>query len=340
MTPQAKIRMGWLCIFLLLANIGVIVYLYLTPKKRIQPTVVTPEKHVTPKETAANGSAFKTPPATGTSLANLRSLIPTLTSLHEKIHAPGPSDWLAKHKEPGQTFEEYLTCEPVTLKGSRRMLYIQPLGELTGRRKEIVDLSAEFMGLYFGTDCRIMEPLPLSLIPESKRRPSRGFGEQIKTDVVLDEILRPRLPKDAAAYIAFTAADLYPEDAWNFVFGQAYLYHRVGVWSLARFGDPDADEDSFRLCLLRTIKTATHETGHMFSINHCTLYECNMDGSNHLQESDAKPLWLCPECFAKVLFATGQDAKESLRKQAAFANKHGLKAEAEFYEKSVAKLEE
>jgi archaemetzincin len=275
------------------------------------------------------------PHPTGPALSALRALIPQLKPLHEKIHLPAPADWLANHKEPGQTFEEYLTCEPVTLQSERRVLYIQPLGELKGRRKEIVDLSAEFMGLYFGTECRVLEALPLSLIPENKRRPARGFGEQIKADVILDDILRPRLPKDAAAYIAFTASDLYPEDHWNFIFGQAYLYHRVGVWSLARFGDPDESDDAFRLCLLRTIKTATHETGHMFSMHHCILYECNMDGSNHLEESDAKPLWLCPECFAKVLFATGQDPKESLRKQAAFARKHGLKVEAEFYEKSI-----
>lgn len=327
MTPHAKIRMGWLCVLSLFANVGLVLYLYWRPKPRGQNAMVTIE------EPAAE--PVSAPPPTGVSLTDLRLLIRMLSPLHEKIHEPGPSDWLAQHKEPGQRFEDYLTCKPVTLTPKRRTLYIQPLGELKGRQKEIVDLSAEFMGLYFGTDCRILESLPLSLIPRNKRRPDRGFGEQIKTDVILDDILRSRIPKDAAAYIAFTASDLYPKDTWNFVFGQAYLYHRVGVWSLARFGNPDADDESFRLCLLRTIKTATHETGHMFSMNHCIFYECNMDGRNHLQESDAKPLWLCPECFAKVLYATGQEPKESLRKQAAFARKHGLEPEAAFYEKSL-----
>ena len=63
--------------------------------------------------------------------------------------------------------------------------------------------------------------LPLSLVPEHQRRASRGFGVQIQTAAVLDGILGPRLPQDAAALIAITSADLYPDDRRNFVFGQA-----------------------------------------------------------------------------------------------------------------------
>ena len=47
--------------------------------------------------------------------------------------------------------------------------------------------------------------------------------KQILTTHVLGEVLKPRLPKDAAAYIAFTASDLWPGEGWNFVFGQATL---------------------------------------------------------------------------------------------------------------------
>ncbi len=90
--------------------------------------------------------------------------------------------------------------------------------------------------------------------------------------------------------IALTTSDLWPGKGWNFVFGQARLRERVGVWSLYRNGDPDESEGAFRLCLLRTIKTATHETGHMFSLRHCTKYECNMCESNNSEESDRSPM--------------------------------------------------
>jgi archaemetzincin len=149
-------------------------------------------------------------------------------------------------------------------------------------------------------------------------------------------VLTPRLPRDAAATICFTACDLWPGPGWNFVFGQASLEGRVGVWSIARFGDPDESEESFRLVLLRTLKLATHEAGHMFSLAHCTAYACDMNGSNSLDESDRHPLALCPECLAKICWATRADPAERYRKLIEFCKREGLKAEAERYEKLLA----
>lgn len=331
MTPSIKVRLGWICVLLLLANAGVAAYLLRTPKKRIPAPAVN---SITPAPAPAVA-----PPQT-LSVDQIKALIPHLKPLSETIHPPKPMDWLAEHDEPGQTFDAYLKCKPVVLNQERKTIYVQPLGDLRGRRKTVVDLAAEFMGIYFGTEVRVLEPLDLNLIPADSRRASRGFGEQIKSTTVLDDILQPRLPADAAAYIAFTAADLYPQDDWNFVFGQASLYNRVGVWSLARFGNPDYDDAFFRTCLLRTIKTATHETGHILSMYHCIACECNMNGSNHQAESDAKPLWLCPECLAKVLYATGQEPKERYRRLLGFSRRHALEAECAYYEKALLLLDE
>ena len=157
---------------------------------------------------------------------------------------------------------------------------------------------------------------------------------------MLDKVLKPRLPKDAVAMIAFTAADLWPGEGWNYVFGQASLGDRVGVWSINRYGDPDAGDEAFRRCLLRTLKTASHETGHMFSMPHCTLYECNMCGSNHLPEADRHPLELCPHCLAKLCYATGADPAKRFQQLIEFYKAHGLKAEQEFCEKSLAAMKE
>jgi HSP20 family molecular chaperone IbpA len=55
---------------------------------------------------------------------------------------------------------------------------------------------------------------------------------------LLYEVLEPDRPEDALAYLALTASDLWPGEGWNFVFGQANLRRRVGVWSLYRNGDP------------------------------------------------------------------------------------------------------
>jgi len=271
----------------------------------------------------------------------LTAVMEKLRSLHQKLGKPRPGDWLSAHREPGQTFKEYIRSPAITPRGKRHVIYIYPLGEFTPTQRKIITLTAEFMGDYFNLPVRVEKDLPLSLIPPSARRKHPSWGmNQILTGYVLEQVLAPRLPDDAAVALALTPSDLWPGEGWNFVFGEASLRDRVGVWSLYRNGDPDKSDADFRLCLLRTLKTATHETGHMFSMQHCTAYECNMCGSNNREESDRRPLWLCPECLAKVCWATGADPVERYKKLAAFCRAHGLAAEAEFYERSLQALGE
>ncbi len=284
---------------------------------------------------ATDGGGAPDPPT----FKKLEELIQKLKPLHKKITPPGPDDWLAQHEEPGQTFRQYLTSNPITPRGRRDTLYIQPLGDFTKTQRKIITLTAEFMEAYFNTKVAVKEDLPLSIIPAKAQRVHPSWGmKQILSTYVLDEVLRPRLPHNAAACIAFTASDLYPDPTWNFVFGQASLIHRVGVWSIYRNGDPDRSPAEFRLCLLRTLKTATHETGHMFGMYHCTLYECNMCGSNHREESDRRPITLCPECLPKVIWASAADPVSRFRKLAAFSKTHEMEAEEASYTRSLRAL--
>jgi archaemetzincin len=252
---------------------------------------------------------------------------------------PQWGDWLTRHEESGQTFAQYLQSQPVTPTGKRTVIYVQPLGEFSDEQREIVELSAEYLGIYMNRPVKILEDLPLSVIPASARRVHpEWLVKQIRSSYVLSEVLKPRLPDDAAAYIAFTASDLWPRKGWNFVYGQASLRDRVGVWSIYRNGDASVDDKAFRLCLRRTLKTATHETGHMFSIRHCIAYQCNMCGSNHRQESDRHPLYLCPQCHAKICWATGADPIKRYRRLAQFCAEHQLEGERVYFEKAAAVL--
>ena len=188
-------------------------------------------------------------------VARLQTLIERVTPLHQALGKPQPGDWLITHPEPGQTFAQYLQILPVTAEGKRRVIYVRPLGDFTESQDKIVTLTADFMHRYFDLPVKLLPKLPLSVIPRSARRGSSAAGdEQILTTYVLDSVLKPDLPADAAATIAFTASDLWPGEGWNFVFGQASSNDRVGVWSISRNGDPDAGEAEFRLCLLRAHK--------------------------------------------------------------------------------------
>ena len=68
-----------------------------------------------------------------------------------------------------------------------------------------------------------------------------------------------------------------------------------------------ADNTGEQGFLKRTLKVAAHETGHMFSMRHCTKFECVMSGTNHLAETDRRPIDACPECTAKICWFSDVD---------------------------------
>jgi archaemetzincin len=263
-----------------------------------------------------------------------------LLPLHTKLGKPLPRDWLAVHPGQGQGYRKHVQKRPVRADRARNAIYVQPLGEFRPAEKAIVELVTEFLGIYFQLPVKSVETVSLDAIPASARRNPRGRkAEQVLAPYVLNEVLKPRLPKDAVALIAFTNADLWPGEGWNFVFGHASLAKRVGVSSIHRYGDPSGGDAAFRLCLLRTLKVAAHETGHMFSMIHCTFYECGMCGSDSLAETDRHPLEVCPSCLAKLCHATGADPMKRFPDLIAFYKKCNLTAEAKFCGKSLAAMQ-
>ncbi|NLE37257.1 MAG: hypothetical protein GX621_04455 [Pirellulaceae bacterium] len=261
-----------------------------------------------------------------------RSLLP----LHTPLGKPKPGDWLAEHEEHGQTYSQYLRANPVRPDSKLRTIYIQPLGDYNPTQQKTLDLTIEFMEIYFGLPVTAREAVSLDVLPDEARRKHPQSGtDQISSTWIIFQVLPPRLPSDGVAILALTTSDLWPGKGWNFVYGQASLVHRTGVLSIHRNGDPTENDAAFRLCLRRTLQTATHETGHMLSMSHCTRFECNMCGSNHREESDRRPLALCPHCLAKLCHATKVDPAARFEKLAAFCETNGLKKEAEFYRKSL-----
>ena len=238
---------------------------------------------------------------------------------------------------------EYLASDPVRVRadGGRDAIVILPLGDFDEHHlsRRLLDLTSEFMGLFFGLPVRVERAVPLGSVPESARRVHPEWGDrQILTTWVLYTLLGRRLPPDAATYLCLTTSDLWPGRDWNFVFGMASLKKRVGVWSLYRKGDPSGGEREFRTCLRRVLGTATHETGHMFGMKHCTAYSCGMCGSNSLEESDRRPIHFCPECTPKVAWATGVDLVDRAHRLAAFCTRTGLLDEANYYSRSAEQI--
>jgi len=256
----------------------------------------------------------------------------SLKPLHALMKKPMRGEWLAEHQEDGQSLADYQGCDPVRPGKTYKTIYIQPVGQFTADQGKIIRLAAEYMQLYFMTPVETKPLLPVDKVPEEARREKFG-STQLLTSWIRDSVLRPRRPEDALAFLAFTSNDLWPGRGWNFVFGEASLRERVGVWSIYRNGNPSESEAAFRLCLLRTIKTATHETGHILTVDHCIAYDCNMNGSNHRAESDSRPLALCPACLAKLCWNVGADPAKRYEGLLKFCEREKLGDEAASFRK-------
>lgn len=260
-------------------------------------------------------------------------VISLLKSLDKALPEPGPNDWLAHNDEPGQTFAEYKASNCYV---ENDVVYIQPIGRFTKAQRKIISRTSYFLKLFYNMNVKIKADLSESLIPSDavRKNPMQGM-KQFLAPYLIDELLVAHKPKDAAAYLGLTAVDLWPGEGWNFVFGLATPDNQLGVWSIYRYGNPDKDDDAFELALLRTLKVAAHELGHMFGIMHCTNALCLMNGANHLKETDESPLTLCSECAPKLLLLSNVDISERYRKLADWTSQYGLIEESNDYSKRL-----
>jgi archaemetzincin len=263
--------------------------------------------------------------ARGLTAQQIRPLKDRLVAVFEKKRPPLEGQWLDKHKEAGETFEQHLAARRTRMCDQYRTMYVAPLGQFSSAQEAVVRQTAEFMRRFFGLPVESLPPVSLDNLPKHARREHpRTKDPQVLSTHLLTEVLERRRPKDAVALLGLTASDLWPGEGWNFVFGQASLTARVGVWSIYRNGDPEKSADAKALFLRRTLKTAVHETGHMLGMPHCTSYECGMNGANHLEESDGQPLEFCPECQAKLWWTCGADPRRRVRELIEFAEQNLL----------------
>jgi archaemetzincin len=298
--------------------------------------------------TAASG-AVRTPtakPATqpGCKQAAFNSNDPAFIADSEDFErkgAPRKGEWLDRFPETGTTFEEYIQMRVVRRTAERNRIVLQPLGAFRPEEREVLQKLREFTQLFFDTTTTLADPIAL---PEHGYRVRKDLGGRVQyhTHVLLHEILKPRLPADAVCYLGVTMTDLFPDPKWNYVFGEATLEERIGVYSLVRYfpsfwGERDTPE-ARRRGLLRSFKVLAHETGHMFSLHHCTRFECLMNGSNSLEEMDRQPAHLCPVCLQKLQWNLGFDVRVRYQRLREIGRREGLDPLADWIEHRLERI--
>jgi archaemetzincin len=263
-----------------------------------------------------------------------------LQPLFTKTVSPQSGEWLAAHIERGQTYQEFMHSTFLTAAPPGAVIYVQPLGDFSPEQKAIIAQAAEFIGDYFSLPTKLLVSVPVGSIPDAARRPRDSkYGEQVATPYFIENVLEPQRPKDAYIVLGFVTVDLWPGTVGNYVFGQATEENRIAVCSLARICPDNLLAEDRALCLRRTLKTSTHEIGHLFALMHCPWYSCNEAGCNGLAEMDRHTLELCPQCLAKLCYATGANPAERYEKLIAFYSQNGLPEEEAFCRKLLAALQ-
>ena len=260
-------------------------------------------------------------------------------ALYEKLSDPRPGEWRAEHPEPVQSFSDYIRSRPNRPRQVRKWIILQPVGTMTAEARERLETLREYLGVYYTLPVRVEAWVPLASVRSRERTFGNRSLRQYLTGDILHKVLLSRVRVGTFALLGVTMEDLYPEDSWNYVFGQASLAHRVGVYSLVRFGPEfwgeERTEETDRLNLLRSLKLVVHETGHMFGVQHCQTYACVMNGTNSLAETDARPIHLCPECLKKFRWNIGFDPVARYEALKTFYERHGLIEEAAWVQKRL-----
>ena len=241
-----------------------------------------------------------------------------------KLGPPKRGEWRDVFKEAPQSYEKYIAGGVNRKSEKRKTFYIQPLGTAGKNYKEVLERMGLYAEPFFGVTAKVLEPIPMF---EDALDAKRG---QYDASMII-HLLADRVPDDALVYIGITDKDLYSE-GMNFVFGEASLSWRCGIYSLVRYQTKDE-----ALFTRRSLKLLSHESGHILSIEHCVTYACVMQGANNLREDDSHPMHLCPIDLKKVLWNTGIDRDERYRKLQPLYEKWGLKPEAAWVAKRLGK---
>ncbi|UAY53558.1 archaemetzincin [Ferruginibacter albus] len=239
------------------------------------------------------------------------------------LSSPKPGDWLYEHPEKGQSFEQYKDETPTKLSPEKSIIYLQPIGHFTNLQLSALQLTKEYVEIFFQLKTILLTPISDSIIPKTVRR-NRFNHEQLLSTYIIDSVLKNRIPQNGFLEMAFTEKDLYPANDWNYVFGQASYADKVGVTSIYRLQNEVLTKENFSACLRRLMNIATHEIGHMFSVQHCTFAKCVMNGANSLTETDQSPNRLCSECQKKLFWNIRYGNKKRLKEIAYFMKRNDL----------------
>jgi len=233
----------------------------------------------------------------------------------ELLARPGSHDWLSVHDERPQTFEDFRAACPERHLGDAP-LCIQPIDDLLVHAGPCLERMVAFTGAFFMRDVIV---LPAVELPHRRLRSrvdrESGQSQYFAGDLLLE--LAAARPPAALCLLGLTTHDIYPDLFVQFAFGEASSLHRVALCSMARYRPPFREESAGRehdAVFHRCVRMLCHEVCHILGLDHCVYARCLMNGSSELEESDRRPLHLCPVDLRKLQWTLGFNVVERYRR--------------------------
>jgi archaemetzincin len=171
---------------------------------------------------------------------------------------------------------------------AQEKIYILPLGEID---EEVIQYLKNKIPEVFSLEVEVCSPKKIPLISFNPKR------RQYHSSLILEELSKEKLK---GYTLAICDVDLYVEGL-NFVFGEANPLNKICIISLTRLRQEyyGLSKDN-NLFLLRSLKEAIHELGHIFGLSHCPDPKCVMHFSNCLLDTDKKDFNFCSLCKRKL----------------------------------------
>lgn len=252
-----------------------------------------------------------------------------------KLAKPVYGDWLFSRKEKGQTFEQYFNSKHIVPTKEANIIYIRPIGNFNALQKKQIQLTNEYLEIYFQLKTKTLEPISNDVVPNSARRMIAEGHEQLLAGYLLNDILKKEKPLNRIALMGLSELDLYPKPEWNYVFGLASYRDKIGVSSIYRLQDGKLTSENFNLCLSRLLKISSHEIGHMFGLYHCTNADCVMNGTNSMEETDRHSIRLCSVCQRKLNSCIPYDNEKRLTDLEKYFKKNDLIDASDLMKKDI-----
>lgn len=253
-------------------------------------------------------------------------------SKYVKLAEPIEGEWLYKnYQEQGQTVEQYIQNSYNYVSDSKKKIYIMPILDHSIKSDININKIIEYISVFFQLETVLLDKIDINYLKHKYKNSKINLSKLIKdnqydTNTIM-QILQYELPTDAFCLLGITNVDLYSKGC-NFVFGEAAYYSRIGVTSYCRFDStfyekylseddlPEDEKDEFNkifdndILINRIFKLVTHEILHMFSMEHCIWYNCNLCGISGIIELDKYTHQLCPICINKLYIANKFDVNK------------------------------